>query len=144
MTSTPSKRPPTALRHLPLALILGAAVIGAFAFRDVLTFDALARHREALLAFRDAHYLWASLGFIAAYAAIVALSLPGATIATLAGGFLFGLFPGTLYNVLAASLGAAGCQHQTAAFGGHAGAETVAALADQVRRLVSALHRGSP
>jgi uncharacterized membrane protein YdjX (TVP38/TMEM64 family) len=58
------------------------------------------------LAFRDAHYLWASLGFIAAYAAIVALSLPGATIATLAGGFLFGLFPGTLYNVLAASLGA--------------------------------------
>jgi uncharacterized membrane protein YdjX (TVP38/TMEM64 family) len=106
MTSTPSKRPPSALRHLPLALILGAAVIGAFAFRDVLTFDALARHREALLAFRDAHYLWASLGFIAAYAAIVALSLPGATIATLAGGFLFGLFPGTLYNVLAASLGA--------------------------------------
>jgi uncharacterized membrane protein YdjX (TVP38/TMEM64 family) len=106
MKSTQSKRPPSALRHLPLALILGAAVIGAFAFRDLLTFDALARNREALLAFRDAHYLWASLGFIAAYAAIVALSLPGATIATLAGGFLFGLFPGTLYNVLAASLGA--------------------------------------
>ena len=97
---------PSRLRHLPFALILAAAAVGAFAFRDLLTFDALAQHREALLAFRDAHYLWASLGFVAAYTAIVALSLPGATIATLAGGFLFGIFPGTLYNVLGAALGA--------------------------------------
>lgn len=94
------------LRHLPFAVMIGAAALGAFAFRDALTFDALARHREALLAFRDAHFLWASLGFVAAYGAIVALSLPGATIATLAGGFLFGMFPGTLYNVIAATFGA--------------------------------------
>ena len=93
-------------RHLPLVLLAVGAALGAFALRDFLTFDALARHREALLAFRDAHFLWASLGFIAAYGAIVALSLPGATIATLAGGFLFGMFPGTLYNVIAATLGA--------------------------------------
>ena len=94
------------LRHLPLALILLAAIIGAFALRDVLSFDALARHRESLLAFRDTHYLWASLGFVAAYAAIVAFSVPGATIATLAGGFLFGMFPGVLYNVVGATIGA--------------------------------------
>ena len=43
-----------------------------------LSFDTLAEHREALLAFRDAHYLWAVLGFIAVYIAIVGLSLPGA------------------------------------------------------------------
>ena len=30
---------------------------------------------------------------------IVAFSLPGATIATLTGGFLFATFPGALYNV---------------------------------------------
>jgi uncharacterized membrane protein YdjX (TVP38/TMEM64 family) len=66
----------------------------------------LARHREALLAFRDAHYLLAVLGFIAAYVAIVALSLPGGTIASLTGGFLFGLFPGVVYVVLAAGTGA--------------------------------------
>ena len=45
--------------------------------------------------------------FIAAYVGIVAFSLPGATIATLTGGFLFGLFPGAFYNVLGATLGAA-------------------------------------
>lgn len=94
------------LRHLPLVLILSAAVIGAVAFRDVLSFDALARHREALLAYRDAHYALASFGFILAYALIVAFSVPGATIATLAGGFLFGVFPGVGFNVLGATLGA--------------------------------------
>lgn len=94
------------LRHLPLALILTAALVGAFAYRDLLSFDALARHRAALIAFRDAHLLWASVGFVAVYAVIVALSVPGATVATLAGGFLFGLFPGVIYNVTGATIGA--------------------------------------
>ena len=94
------------LRRLPILVILGAALIGAFVLRDALSFEALARHREDLLAFRDAHYLWAVLAFLAAYVAIVALSLPGGTVATLTGGFLFGLFPGALYNVLGAGTGA--------------------------------------
>lgn len=93
-------------RLIPIVLILCAAVAGAVFLRDRLSFEALAENREALLAYRDAHFLWASLGFIAVYIVIVGLSLPGATIATLTGGFLFGLFPGTLYNVLAASIGA--------------------------------------
>jgi uncharacterized membrane protein YdjX (TVP38/TMEM64 family) len=122
-----------------LVLILGAAVVGLFAFRDVLTFDALARHREALLAFRDAHYFWASLGFVAAYAVIVALSLPGATIATLAGGFLFGMFPGTLYNVLAASLGAAAVFVAARAGLGADVADKIAARGGAVARLQEGL-----
>lgn len=94
------------LRRLPILVILATAVLGAIAFRDALSFEALARHREELLAFRDTHYLWAVLGFLAAYVVIVALSLPGGTVATLAGGFLFGLFPGVLYNVAGAGTGA--------------------------------------
>lgn len=93
-------------RRLPILLILAAAIAGAVLLRDRLSFDALAQNRDSLLAFRDAHYLWASLGFLAAYIAIVGLSLPGGTIATLAGGFLFGLFPGAIYNVIGASIGA--------------------------------------
>jgi hypothetical protein len=96
----------TWLRRLPILLILAAALLGAVALRDELSFETLARHREELLAFRDAHYLWAVLAFLAAYVAIVALSLPGGTVATLTGGFLFGLFPGVLYNVLGAGTGA--------------------------------------
>jgi uncharacterized membrane protein YdjX (TVP38/TMEM64 family) len=94
------------LRRLPILLILGAAILGAVALRDELSFEALARHREALLAFRDAQYLWSVLIFLLAYVALVALSLPGGTVATLTGGFLFGLFPGVLYNVAAAGTGA--------------------------------------
>jgi uncharacterized membrane protein YdjX (TVP38/TMEM64 family) len=94
------------LRRLPILLILTVALIGAFLLRDTLSFEALARNREALLEFRDAHYLGAVLGFMAVYIAIVALSLPGGTVATLAGGFLFGLFPGVLFNITAATLGA--------------------------------------
>jgi uncharacterized membrane protein YdjX (TVP38/TMEM64 family) len=93
-------------RRLPILVILCAAVIGAFTLRDYLNFDSLARHREALLAFRDAHYLISVLTFIALYTALVAFSLPGALVATLTGGFLFGLFPGALFNVTGATLGA--------------------------------------
>jgi uncharacterized membrane protein YdjX (TVP38/TMEM64 family) len=44
--------------------------------------------------------------FIGAYVVIVGFSLPGATIATLTGGFLFATFPGALFNVTGATLGA--------------------------------------
>lgn len=93
-------------RKLPFILILLVAGIGAYALRDSLTFEALAQNREALIAFRDANYLMAVLVFLAAYIVIVAFSLPGALVATLTGGFLFGLFPGVLYNVVAATVGA--------------------------------------
>jgi len=95
-------------RLIPIALILCTAIAGAVFLRERLSFEALAENREALLAYRDAHFLWSSVVFVAVYIVIVGLSLPGATIATLTGGFLFGLFPGTLYNVVAASIGATG------------------------------------
>ncbi|PZQ97169.1 MAG: hypothetical protein DI533_13550 [Cereibacter sphaeroides] len=83
-----------------------AALFGAFTLRDQLGFAALAHHRETLLSFRDAHYFAAAICFIAAYAAIVALSLPGALIMTLTGGFLFSVFPGALFNLVGATTGA--------------------------------------
>lgn len=105
MRETPSSRP-AYLRYLPLIGIGIIAAIGAFTLRDYLSFDALRENREALLAFRDSNYVLTAFGFMAAYMIIVAFSLPGATISTLTGGFLFGLFPGVLFNVLAATLGA--------------------------------------
>jgi uncharacterized membrane protein YdjX (TVP38/TMEM64 family) len=94
------------LRHLPLAVIVLGAVAGAVFLRDVLTYDTLAAHREALIAFRDANLGLTLTVFLAAYVAIVALSVPGATVATLTGGFLFGIFPGVVWNVGAAATGA--------------------------------------
>jgi uncharacterized membrane protein YdjX (TVP38/TMEM64 family) len=94
------------LRHLPLVAVVLAAIAGAVLLRDQLTFEALAANREALIAFRDANYALTVVAFIAAYVAIVAFSLPGATVATLTGGFLFATFPGALYNITGATIGA--------------------------------------
>ena len=105
MTETPQNAGGWAKR-LPLLVILAVAVAGAFTLKDYLSFEALAENREALIAFRDANYLATVLVFIAAYVVIVAFSLPGATIATLTGGFLFATFPGALFNVTAATIGA--------------------------------------
>ena len=52
------------------------------------------------------HYGQTVALFILAYIAIVALCLPGGTVATLTGGFLFGLFPGVFFNVISAATGA--------------------------------------
>ena len=96
----------TVMRRLPLIVIVIVAILGAIFLRDYLTFEALSENREALLAYRDANYLLTVLLFIAAYVVIVAFSLPGATVATLTGGFLFATFPGVLYNVTGATIGA--------------------------------------
>jgi uncharacterized membrane protein YdjX (TVP38/TMEM64 family) len=93
-------------RYVPILAIAAGAGIGWWLFRDYLSFQALADNREALIAFRDANYLLTVAGFIGIYAAIVAFSLPGATIATLTGGFLFATFPGALFNITAATIGA--------------------------------------
>jgi len=93
-------------RYLPLLSIAVGAVAGWYFLSDYLSFEALRDNREALLAFRDANYAAMVAAYIALYVLIVAFSLPGATIATLAGGFLFGLFPGALYVVGSATIGA--------------------------------------
>ena len=105
LTDTPPKN--SFARKLPLVAIIVAAVIGFWTLRDYLSFEALRDNREALLAFRDANYLQTVLAFIGIYIAIVAFSLPGASIATLTGGFLFATFPGALFNIVGATTGAA-------------------------------------
>ncbi|MHA7851333.1 TVP38/TMEM64 family protein [Roseovarius sp.] len=97
---------PSLWRHAPLAAILSVAVLGAFTLGDLINFDTLRDNREALLAFRDANFAGLALAFIAIYILIVAFSLPGAAVASVTGGFLFGLGLGTVFNVLSASLGA--------------------------------------
>ena len=93
-------------RNLPLIAIAAAAVLGAIFLRDYLSFDALRDNRETLIAFRDNNYILTVLSFMAIYIVIVAFSLPGAAIATLTGGFLFATFPGALFNMTAATIGA--------------------------------------
>lgn len=97
---------PVWLRYLPLVLILIVALVGFFTLSDYLNFETLRDNREALIAFRDANFAVTILGFLAAYILIVGFSLPGAAVATITGGFLFGTPLGVLINVTGATLGA--------------------------------------
>jgi uncharacterized membrane protein YdjX (TVP38/TMEM64 family) len=107
MTETPPRRPGLSLRRLlPVALVAVGAVIGYTLFGDYLTFEALRDNRETLIAWRDANYLGAAATFMALYVAVVAFSLPGATIMTLGGAFLFGFAAAAPMILVAATLGA--------------------------------------
>lgn len=102
----PPADPKSRRKMIPALVMLAVAILGAVLLRDELGFEALAAHRAELLALRDSHYALSVAGFVAAYVVIVAFSLPGATVATLTGGFLFGLFPGVFFNLAGATAGA--------------------------------------
>lgn len=94
-------------RLWPLMLIaLGIAAFFVAGGSRWLSFDELQRQHQNLAALVQAHYWQAVIGYMAVYALIVALSLPGAVVLTLAGGFMFGAVPATCYIVLAATTGA--------------------------------------
>jgi uncharacterized membrane protein YdjX (TVP38/TMEM64 family) len=92
---------------LPLALVVAAIAAAAYLRVDrYLAFETLVAHREWLL---QAVARWgplAALAFIAVYAGAAGLSVPGGSILTVLGGFLFGPFWGTVYAVLGATIGA--------------------------------------
>ena len=94
-------------RLLPLLLLAAAwiAFMLAGGYR-YLTFSALARNRDWLCGLVQQWGVLAAFVYIALYAALVALSVPGAVILTLAGGFLFGTWVGGLCAVFGATLGA--------------------------------------
>ncbi|HET6467864.1 MAG TPA: TVP38/TMEM64 family protein [Geminicoccaceae bacterium] len=105
--TAPARRAGRLRRFLPLLiLLLLVAAVFALGLDDYLSFEALAEHRAALLAFVAERPVLAPVLFCLAYMAAVALSIPGAVWLTLASGFLFGTLVGGLIAVIAATLGA--------------------------------------
>jgi uncharacterized membrane protein YdjX (TVP38/TMEM64 family) len=83
--------------------------IGLFFYFDVgrlLSLEALKANRDDLLAFTEANYSAAVVLFVGLYIAVTGLSLPGAVILTLAGGFLFGSVRATIFVNIGATIGA--------------------------------------
>lgn len=106
--AAPSTKSPF-LRFLPL-LVLAAGIAAFFYFGldRYLTFEALRENRTLLSDFVAAQGLVAVALYIGLYTVSVALSVPGASILTIAGGLLFGQWFGTAYVVLGATLGSIG------------------------------------
>ncbi len=90
-----------------LLLLVALIVLARYSpLGSVLTFENLKQHRESLIAFVRSNYLTSATAFIAVYVLTTALSIPGAVILTLAGGFLFGTVASTLYGDVGATAGA--------------------------------------
>ena len=95
-------------RRLGAALLL-AGLAGAFYAFDLgqyLNLAAIKSRQAQLEAWRAARPLFAALLFFATYVGVTALSLPGATVLTLAAGAIFGLGWGTLIASFASTIGA--------------------------------------
>jgi uncharacterized membrane protein YdjX (TVP38/TMEM64 family) len=99
----------SARRLLPLGLLVAAGLaFVAIGGGRYLNFAALAENRDWLCGLVQEWGFAAGLLYIAIYAGLVALSVPGAAVLTIAGGFLFGPWIGTLCAVVGATLGATG------------------------------------
>jgi uncharacterized membrane protein YdjX (TVP38/TMEM64 family) len=90
---------------IPLSIVI-IAIVGFALLRDYLSYETLRNNHESLVNFKNENYWVTVIIFIISYITLVTFALPGSPIASLTGGFLFGLAFGTFLNVTAAATGA--------------------------------------
>jgi uncharacterized membrane protein YdjX (TVP38/TMEM64 family) len=96
-----------ARRWGPLVLLVAVAgLVYATGAYEYLSLAAIAEHRDNLQSVVAEHRLAALAGYGLVYMATVALSIPGAVLLTVLGGFLFGWLVAGLLVVVAATAGA--------------------------------------
>jgi uncharacterized membrane protein YdjX (TVP38/TMEM64 family) len=91
---------------LLIAIVISIGLFFAFDLQAYFTLETLKSKQAAMLAFYQAHPMVTLAIYMLIYVATTALSLPGATILTLAGGGIFGLGMGTLVVSFASTMGA--------------------------------------
>ena len=119
-TAEPDSMPPSAgtsllRRWLPPLVLLALGLCGyGLGLHRYLSLSTLAEHREALRQGVEAHFALALAAFALTYAGVVALSIPGAGLMSLAGGFLFGWALSAPVTILSATVGASGRRWRSA------------------------------
>jgi uncharacterized membrane protein YdjX (TVP38/TMEM64 family) len=100
--------PKLSLRRLVpvVAIVVVSGTVIAMGWHRQLSFETLVRHHEALREFIAMHELAAVGGYVALYAAVIALSIPIGFFFTLAGGVLFGAVLGGAAAMVGATVGA--------------------------------------
>ena len=94
------------LRKTVVILLFIIAAFGLSFFSELISFESLKENRSDISDFRDENFILSIILFWLFYFLLVVFSLPGAAVASVSGGFLFGLNLGLLINVTAASTGA--------------------------------------
>lgn len=94
-------------RFLPLVIVVGLMGLAfAMGWHRYLSLQTIGENYGAMQSFIAENFAAAVLIYMAAYIAVVALSLPGGLFMTLTGGLLFGPYVGIPATVLAATIGA--------------------------------------
>lgn len=105
--AAPKPAPAPWRRFAPLgAITIALALFFGLRLDRYVSLELFVDSRAPLLAFIGQHFLAALCAFAGVYAALVAISAPGATLMTLAGGALFGVKYGLAGSVVGATLGA--------------------------------------
>jgi len=100
-------RRPLWRRLMPLIILAAvAALILSQGWHNLISFQQLALNQQALQAWISDNIVGAIAVYAAVYVVVVALSLPGGAVLTVAGGLLFGWLLGGVVTVIAATLGA--------------------------------------
>jgi uncharacterized membrane protein YdjX (TVP38/TMEM64 family) len=91
-----------------IALVIVGLIIAFFALglQRHLTLETLRANDQTLHAFAARHRWLAATTFVIAYVLLIALSVPGGAVMTIAGGFVFGLWEGAVLAIVGASAGA--------------------------------------
>jgi uncharacterized membrane protein YdjX (TVP38/TMEM64 family) len=97
-----------AIRKVTLAalIIAAAMLLRIYVLGDLLSLDSVKESQQRLVALYADHRFAVIAVYMTGYIAVTALSLPGATVMTLAGGAFFGLWTGTMIISFASSIGA--------------------------------------
>lgn len=90
-----------------LVLLAGLVAVYASGTHKYLSLASIAEHRDALQQFVQHNFVQAVGAYMLTYILTVALSLPGAVLLTILGGFLFGPWITGTVTVIAATIGAA-------------------------------------
>ncbi|MEO0400728.1 MAG: VTT domain-containing protein [Pseudomonadota bacterium] len=95
------------MRFVPILVIASVAgLVFASGLHRQLSLDTLQTHYETLTAFVDARFWVALAAFSGLYIAAASLSLPGASLLSILGGFLFGVPIGFASVLVSATIGA--------------------------------------
>ena len=109
MENVPAQQKPafSMKRWLPLVAIAGFMVFAFFmGWHKALSLTALIENRERLSAFVADNFALTLLAYLGIYIVVVVLSLPGAGILSIGGGFLFGWLVSAPATIIAATVGA--------------------------------------
>ena len=94
---------------IPLIIIVIISILLLiYGVNNYLNYSSFIKYHNSLLVFVQTNFISSMLIFLLTYIIITATSIPGASIMSILGGFLFGNYLGTALAVIAATIGATG------------------------------------